>query len=873
MKLTNNMGDRAMRKSGGHSRWAAKLQLRDICAAMAAGLAAVACMKRGLFFPEDGYPIWTIWFLLCGAAAASLLQGGGERRLGGLRHTGEMQTLGRRMAVSLAKEGKSGQAWKEIWAQAMMLSGPVVMIILYAAGWIRGPLSSQGTMNELLRWSGFASFAILVWTAASGYSAGRLLWAAWHAVGMLLCLSGLLAFCGALPIPYAVLHSASPEVSAAGARLGGLLQYPNAFGAAMAVFLLERLFAAAQSCADHSGKRLERKGEGGGVAFFYRRDAGLSRKGEDGGGILSGWTGSGGNASGWKGKGEEPVAKQTEPFAFGRRRTAKGPLRRELLRLAPLFPYAAALLLSESRGAWLAAACAAAAALPLQRRLALPLLAAGAAPLAAAALLYRGLAALPAPPLPGLPLLAGLWAGALAAGLWLGRRAQHAAGRGRAAAMTLAALAWTAGGAAVLTLVRARGTGPSSTVAARGLMYRDALRFAAEAPWLGRGGETWRSAYLAVQSRPYVGSQVHSGYLDLLLNVGVIGAAAAAISLSAAGWLISAHSRRLLPPFLVIILHGAVDFDWSYGLFWLLLFWLPALARAEAAGAGSLSGRHPSAWRLPAKILPAERSPLKYLTPEHMPTDHLSRFSPPKRMRLIPASAGHSSAGGRRRNHNLNLLARRLTAAGVCCLLFALCLLSFRAYRGEALYRAAASARQTQETLELLDRSLAWNPLSPKSALALSTFVEPELRVEIITAGLRYSPIDPALTWAMAEAVSETGPPGEALYWLRRGQRLDVFNYVKRTEAVRRMLTMGERYLAEGDGREALRCAKMGRELLRQYFLLAAETAGTARHNDRDFRFTAAARALHERMEALKREASGLKGQSREAESYAFKRR
>ncbi|BCG61014.1 hypothetical protein [Paenibacillus sp. URB8-2] len=337
-------------RNSSDSRWAEKLQLRDIGAAMAAGLAAVACVKRGLFFPEDGYPIWTIWFLLCGAAAASLLQGGGERR----------------------------QAWNGNWAHTIMLGGLVVMIILYAADWIRGPLSAQGTMNELLRWSGFASFAILVWTAASGYSAGRLLWAAWHAVGMLLCLSGLLSFCGALPIPYAVLNSASPEVSAAGARLGGLLQYPNAFGAAMAVFLLERLFAAAQSCADHSGKRLERNSEGGGVALSYRRDAGLSLKGKDGGGILSGWTGSGRNGSGWKGR--EPVAKQAEPFGFGHRRTAKGPLRGELLRLAPLFPYAAALLLSESRGAWLAAACAAAAALPLQRRLALPLLAAGAAP-------------------------------------------------------------------------------------------------------------------------------------------------------------------------------------------------------------------------------------------------------------------------------------------------------------------------------------------------------------------------------------------------------------------------------------------------------------------------------------------------------------
>ncbi|AIQ14483.1 O-antigen ligase family protein [Paenibacillus durus] len=864
-----------MRKSGGYNGRAVKLDLRDLCAVMATGLGAAACLKRGLYFSEDWYPVLTVWFLLCGAAAASLLQGRVARRRG-FRHTGGLRAAESKMPGSPSNARGSGLTRKELWATAVMLSGPGAMIILYAAAWIRGPLSAQGTMNELLRWSSCASFAILVWTAASSVSAGRLLRWAWHAAGLMLCWSGLLAFFRALPIPYAVLYGASPEVSTLGARLGGLLQYPNAFGAAMAVFLLERLFAAAQGYADSSSGPPERVV---GAALTCHRGTGLGQKGRDGGGGRSGWIGSGG-------------------VGFGE-------LRGEWLRLAPLFPYAAALLLSESRGAWLAAACAAAAALPLQRRLALPLLAAGAAPLAAAALLYRGLAALPAAPLPGLPLLAGLWAGALAAGLWLGRRAQHAAGRGRTAALILAALGWTACGAAVLAIVRARGTGPSSTVAARGLMYRDALRFAAEAPWLGRGGETWRSAWLAVQSRPYVGSQVHSGYLDLLLNVGVIGAAAAAVTLAAAGWLISAHSRRLLPAYLVIVLHGAVDFDWSYGLFWLLLFWLPALAKAEAVRAGSLSSRRPFDWVMPAKLFPAKLPPaehwlikvseapkyrlanllrgksltlkplpMKYLPGKYFISNHQLADPLPAKYSASEFLPGEQvSAGREARRHNLCPLARRLAAALVCGLLLALSLLSFRAYQGEALYRAAASARQPQETLALLERSLSWNPLSPKSALALSTFVEPEQREKILAAGLRYSPINPALTWAMAKAVSEEGPPDKALYWLRRSQQLDVFNYVKRTEAVKRMLTMGERYLAKGDGNEALRCAEMGQGLLSQYFRLAAGTAGRAQHNDRDFRFTAAAHILDQRVEALKREASGLKGNSRGTGDYAFKRR
>lgn len=258
-------------------------------------------------------------------------------------------------------------------------------------------------------------------------------------------------------------------------------------------------------------------------------------------------------------------------------------LRRTAARLLPLFPYAAALLLSESRGAWLAAASAGAAALLWKRQLSALLLLAGAAPVAAAALLYRQLArtGLAAEPLPGLLLLAGLWAGALLAGLWLHRRSCRAAGWHRAAMLALAAVAWTAAASAVLLQVRARITGPSPTAAARGLFYRDAWKLAAEAPWLGRGGETWRHSYLAAQSRPYVGSQVHSGYLDILLNLGTAGLAAVLLLLLAAGWLVFKASPRLLPPLLVIILHSAVDFDWSYGLIWMLLLLLPAWALAE----------------------------------------------------------------------------------------------------------------------------------------------------------------------------------------------------------------------------------------------------------------------------------------------------
>ncbi|KAI7260919.1 hypothetical protein KC345_g9940, partial [Hortaea werneckii] len=445
----------------------------------------------------------------------------------------------------------------------MLLPGcSLGILILYGIHALQGSLSSQGTLNELLRWGLYASFALIALCAAGTRRGRYILAAVWHFLGITISLSALLAVCGRLPLPYAVAYSQSPEVSATGARLAGLLQYPNTFGAVMAVFLLERLFAAAYS--------MEKSGAG---------RAGAAVRGSTAGGAG--------------------------------RATASAAAWISALRLLPLFPYAAALLLSESRGAWLAAAAAGAAALLWKRQLCAPLLLAGAAPVAGAALLYRQLArtGLAVMPLPGLLLLAGLWAGALLAGLWVHRRGSRAAG-GRAAMLALAAAGWTAAGSAVLMHVRARITGPSPTAGARGLMYRDAWKLAAEAPWLGRGGETWRQSYLAAQSRPYVGSQVHSGYLDILLNLGIAGVAAVLLLLLAAGWLISKASPRLLPPLLVIVLHSAADFDWSYGLMWLLLFLLPAWAlgeakhRSAAKPAAIVTGKDTSISAAPAAVYP-----------------------------------------------------------------------------------------------------------------------------------------------------------------------------------------------------------------------------------------------------------------------------
>ncbi|WP_342437242.1 O-antigen ligase family protein [Paenibacillus sp. FSL L8-0436] len=894
-----------------------------VLAAVTAGV-----LLRGLFFAGEMYPFLTVWYLMCAVFPGLWLIAASLR--------GPSASL-----LSIYGNRRANRS-----AAALLLICPLAILALYGIHWHRGPLSAQGNLNELLRCGLYASFAFCAYYCAGHRWGARFLNAVWSLLGMLISISALLAVCGGLNLPFAIAYSTSTEVSATGARLGGLLEYPNAFGAVMAVFLLERLFAlaACRDAAETDKKRgkVQWPDEGSAVrgapVLPKEAYAGLGNtqgEREEGCETEEGRTRSSRGRARDENREEQHVSEDARTRCWlGRAYTevmreerhvvedkklssSRGRAYREveqekgreedeqtlartvalveqehgepaaiisnaklLLRMLPLFPYAAALLLSESRGAWLAAACASAAVLLWKRRLLAPLLAAGAAPLAAAALLYRQLAraGLAVEPLPGLLLLAGLWAGALLAGLWLYRRSISAAGGVRAAMLVLAAAGWTAAGTAVLVQVSERITGPSMTVAARGLYYRDAWKLAAEAPWLGRGGETWRYSYLAAQSRPYVGSQVHSGYLDFLLNLGIVGLAAVLLLLLAAGWVVGAAAPRLLPPLLVIALHAAVDFDWSYGLTWLLLFLLPALALAEVRQEAENSSGTTAVKAAPGiAVIPSAGGILsnaavnKCLTASESGTR--ATFSAVttgpdasyQARDFLPAAAHANSPGTKRfprllsRAQRLRLrlchfvLNRRVRAAtaAVCtgCLCLALSLLSFQLMKGAELHRVAAREPDPAGSIALLRQSLEWNPREPRAVVSLSRLLPDREAMDLLTGSLAYAPEDAAVQWEIAERSINGSNPGEALHWIRRSLKADVYNTAKRVKAIEGILDMSQRRLIAGDRAGGTASAAAGLDLLHQFRLQAdSECRKGQQHNDRRFGFTAEAEALELRL-------------------------
>ncbi|MGK9254798.1 O-antigen ligase family protein, partial [Paenibacillus humicus] len=148
-----------------------------------------------------------------------------------------------------------------------------------------------------------------------------------------------------------------------------------------------------------------------------------------------------------------------------------------------------------------------------------------------------------------------------------------------------------------------RAAASQETGALRLMYYLDALSIAAKAPFLGTGGDSWRSLFRSVQRVPYTGSEVHSGYLDQLMDHGAAGLllmllfAAVLLALAATGRKDGAAAPAAL------LLHAAVDIDMSYGLFWIFLIFLAAgSASMEAGGdAWGTVRREPNAFVMTAK--------------------------------------------------------------------------------------------------------------------------------------------------------------------------------------------------------------------------------------------------------------------------------
>ena len=93
---------------------------------------------------------------------------------------------------------------------------------------------------------------------------------------------------------------------------------------------------------------------------------------------------------------------------------------------------------------------------------------------------------------------------------------------------------------------------------------------------LGRGGDGWKYMMYQIQSFPYVTSEIHNSLLDLFIEIGIIGLVFCIVLLVFAFRNLWRSHSTVFPAFLFLVLHSLIDFTFSYPvmILWLLLLYV-----------------------------------------------------------------------------------------------------------------------------------------------------------------------------------------------------------------------------------------------------------------------------------------------------------
>ncbi|CAM3030642.1 O-antigen ligase family protein [Paenibacillus sediminis] len=676
--------------------------------------AIAVCLFTGLFFNRDMYSL----LFVCSSTAIVML----------LPYIIQSSKRRRHLRLTLGFSGP--YKWDRV-----MLFLPWLIALVYGFHLAVSPLSIQGTLNELLRWSWIG---LILWMAymTSYLGKGRqLLLIGWHMMGAVLAVSSILSIYGIISLPHSIMRTGQAEIASHGARLAGLLQYPNTFAVIMGVFTLERLFASASTYKSHT------------------------------------------------------------------------PSSTMFISALPLFPYIVLLLLTESRGAWLSTLIGLlVGAVLLNKDERKSFLIICSTSVFGAVMIYLQLSSVELAPesFVGMLWFCFIWVLSILLTLGLLKLGSGRSLIFRYLSYAASVIMLILGGGSIFFHVKSRLTEHFSTISARTLIFHDALALFNRYPWLGQGGETWRLSMREVQEQPYVGSEVHSGYLDMLLNLGVVGLGLMIFMLFLMSYRLLRARSVMTGCCAVLITHSAVDFDMSYGLTWLLFIWIT--------------------------VLGVPSSPIK---------------------RADEGVMWHWTL----RNDRITL--QRVMMGMAIVVLLGITVQSLRLNMGEHWYIKSLQASASKQSQSLLERSLRWNPYDANPRIVLSQDVNPKEAVTLLKEGLSFNPEHPDLWWQLARAYAQAGENSLVISAVDTALRLDRFNTNKQAEALTLLLDIGIKQYIEGDGPGAHATVMAGIEKYNQYKSLTQLTSKTIHlRNDREFYLTKEADDTGHRLERFARQLS-----------------
>ncbi|SYX81948.1 O-antigen ligase family protein [Paenibacillus alvei] len=586
---------------------------------------------------------------------------------------------------------------------------PLLLLIGYLSNWVLGPATVYGTQMQILRTAMLQAWIILlaIMLHRGGDQAKRLITGSILLVGFLISGSALGMLYGWIPNESGVMVSRNSELSAFGFRLGGVVQYPNTLGALAGAFALLSLNGAACTAAKARSQRS--------VSVHVRV-------------VSTKW----------------------------------------LLAAVPIVPHLVVLGLTESRGSWIVFGIVLLVGIWSARgyraEYVTTFLWFGVWSFLAAAwsvsMWQSGDGWLPMP-----VWLAWIGSIVLFSGLML-RLSQNRWLRNGLILIILPTL-MIAGIHSLPTGASSRITDHYATAGARTLFYKDAITLWKEHPWFGAGGDSWRQQFARIQSEPYVGKEVHSSVLDMLLDVGLV-FTMPAIGLVLAALLLAwrRHAGFGLAA-AMLLAHSLIDFDMSYGLVTLLLAVLLTLGMYdESLNYGSPRMRF-ALWQVGTKRGKRLAAPL---------------LAAPLAAAIVLASC--------------HLVAQQLATAA-------------SAAADRATVPVGIARAHAQQVA-----ALRWAPANTALRIAVSRTLPPQEALALLEEGLRYERDGKGLYRALALASARLGRADDAAAWWEAAVSSDRFDRMLQTEAIEK-LALAAHYSA--DRLQATTYANAAGKRFRQY--------------------------------------------------------
>ncbi len=127
----------------------------------------------------------------------------------------------------------------------------------------------------------------------------------------------------------------------------------------------------------------------------------------------------------------------------------------------------------------------------------------------------------------------------------------------------------------------------NKSVMERNLFYKDSMKMIKDSPFIGQGGGAWKQKIEKYQSYPYISREAHNFYLNLLIEIGILGFLVFISLILLILWSLIKKRRELSDEislykaiFLMIVvlfMHSFIDFDMSFAYILVLLMMLLAL--------------------------------------------------------------------------------------------------------------------------------------------------------------------------------------------------------------------------------------------------------------------------------------------------------